>query len=192
MPLVLERICVAVAATGTAGDVTYANPHFCRLVGHSSAALRGVHLRELRGETAPRIRLRMRSALLAGETWQGETALQTPHAVRHVLESACPVLDEAGRLTAVVHFFHELSALGAIENLNRLAFYDSVTGLPNRSLFEERLAAEIAATRRSGRPPAVLYSIAIRRRGATATRWEHASSGRATRCASGGRSSSAG
>jgi diguanylate cyclase (GGDEF)-like protein/PAS domain S-box-containing protein len=156
--LALERLPIGVVATAAAGQIAYTNPHFCRLVGHAPAALSGVDLAQLRHHPAPQVRLAMRSAHLAGETWQGETALQTQRGVRHVLESAYPVLDDGGRVTGSIHFFHELSALSASESLSRLAFYDSVTGLPNRSLLEERLAAELAATRRSGKAFAVIYS----------------------------------
>jgi diguanylate cyclase (GGDEF)-like protein/PAS domain S-box-containing protein len=155
--LTLEYVSIGVVATGAGGQIAYANPHFCRLVGHSSAALIGVAIAQLRRHP-PRIRVEMMSALLAGETWQGETVLQTPRGVRHVLESAYPALDEARRVTGTIHFFHELGALAALESLGRLAFYDSVTGLPSRSLFEERLSAEIGMTRRSGKTLAVLYS----------------------------------
>lgn len=155
--LALERVSVGIVATGVTGQIAYANPHFCRLVGHASAALQAVDIAELKLQPEPGLYLRMRSALLAGDTWQGETALQTPHGTRHVLESVCPVLDEARRLTGSIHFFHELSALAAGGSLTRLAFYDGVSGLPNRSLLEERIAAELAAIRRRGKQLAVLY-----------------------------------
>jgi diguanylate cyclase (GGDEF)-like protein/PAS domain S-box-containing protein len=45
----------------------------------------------------------------------------------------------------------------ANERLNYLAQYDSLTGLPNRSLFRDRLEHSLAQAKRSGRPAAVLY-----------------------------------
>jgi len=41
--------------------------------------------------------------------------------------------------------------------LSRMANYDGLTGLPNRSLFRERLQQGIARTRRSGRPLALMF-----------------------------------
>ena len=45
----------------------------------------------------------------------------------------------------------------AAERLNYLAQYDSLTGLPNRSLFRDRLAHDLEQARRSGRPAALLF-----------------------------------
>lgn len=43
------------------------------------------------------------------------------------------------------------------EKIHQLAFYDALTGLPNRRLFFDRLAQAVAQTRRSGRHGAVIY-----------------------------------
>jgi diguanylate cyclase (GGDEF)-like protein/PAS domain S-box-containing protein len=45
----------------------------------------------------------------------------------------------------------------ADERLNYMAQYDALTGLPNRSLFRDRLAHGLSQARRSGRPAAVLF-----------------------------------
>ena len=41
--------------------------------------------------------------------------------------------------------------------INQLAFYDSLTGLPNRALIEDRLALALAQARRAGRGMALLF-----------------------------------
>jgi GGDEF domain-containing protein len=41
--------------------------------------------------------------------------------------------------------------------IHQLAFYDALTGLPNRRLFFDRLAQAVAQSRRSGRHGAVIY-----------------------------------
>src|SRR2546427_3944754 len=45
----------------------------------------------------------------------------------------------------------------AEERLERLAQFDSLTGLPNRHLFHDRLLKNVAHARRSGEPMAVLF-----------------------------------
>jgi diguanylate cyclase (GGDEF)-like protein len=153
----LERLPVAIAATARAGTIDYANAHFCRLVG-LAAAPTGVDIAHLRTGATSRVRVDMRAALLTGEMWQAETALMTAQGVCHVLESAYPVPDAAGRVVRIVHFFHELAVLRQVDALGRLAFYDALTALPNRSLFEERMIAAIAPARRSHKPLAVVYT----------------------------------
>jgi predicted signal transduction protein with EAL and GGDEF domain len=43
------------------------------------------------------------------------------------------------------------------ERLNYLAQYDSLTGLPNRSLFRDQLEHTLAQAKRSGRPAVEYY-----------------------------------
>src|SRR4029079_1886833 len=45
----------------------------------------------------------------------------------------------------------------AEEQLKQLAQYDSLTGLPNRSLFRDRLSMTMARARRSGRILALMF-----------------------------------
>lgn len=45
----------------------------------------------------------------------------------------------------------------AQETIQRMAYYDSLTGLPNRTLFFDRLDTQLARSRRSGSPFAVIF-----------------------------------
>jgi diguanylate cyclase (GGDEF)-like protein len=55
-----------------------------------------------------------------------------------------------------MHFLQDLSLLKLSETLKNLAFYDSLTGLPNRNLFHDRLALAMATARRTRHGFAVL------------------------------------
>ncbi len=52
---------------------------------------------------------------------------------------------------------HAIKQHGEREQLNARAFFDSLTGLPNRTLFDERLKRSIARVRRENGCSAVLY-----------------------------------
>ena len=63
--------------------------------------------------------------------------------------------DELGALSA--SFTHMLEGIASREaQILRLAYEDSLTGLPNRPKFNERLLAAVTAYRKSGRPVSVL------------------------------------
>ncbi|NVM76307.1 diguanylate cyclase (GGDEF)-like protein [Duganella sp. SG902] len=55
-------------------------------------------------------------------------------------------------------YFRDISERKATEALShRMAFYDKLTGLPNRQLLLDRLSHAMALSQRSGRPGAVLF-----------------------------------
>ncbi len=68
------------------------------------------------------------------------------------------LLDDGDGEPAVVHLLKDLTQLKANEaQIKRLAYYDSLTGLPNRALFMDRLVAALIAGRETERPAAVLF-----------------------------------
>lgn len=75
---------------------------------------------------------------------------------REVLVSAERL--ELGEEVHLIHLFHDISERKrAGEELARLALYDSLTDLPNRSLFRDRLAHALERARRESRHVAVLF-----------------------------------
>ncbi|WP_122690510.1 putative bifunctional diguanylate cyclase/phosphodiesterase [Pseudomonas viridiflava] len=68
------------------------------------------------------------------------------------------VLDKAGKLSHIVGFFSDLSSRRAAEERMRyLAHFDELTGLANRSLFNERLHEARERVRSGGRSLALLH-----------------------------------
>jgi diguanylate cyclase (GGDEF)-like protein len=99
----------------------------------------------------------MRLRLLAGGSWQEEAQFRARggEAV-HALESSYPLRDTQGRVTHFMHFLQELSLLKIPETLKSAAFHDKLTGLPNRNLFQNRMALAMATARRMRHGFAVL------------------------------------
>ncbi|MGD0882314.1 MAG: EAL domain-containing protein [Acidimicrobiales bacterium] len=86
-----------------------------------------------------------------------ELRFQRPDgAVRHVRVSMAPKSDshDIGAVTIVEDI---TEAVGAQEQLTHLALYDSLTGLPNRALFLDRLNQELAGRRGNGSQIAVMF-----------------------------------
>ncbi|MBI4193695.1 MAG: sensor domain-containing diguanylate cyclase [Betaproteobacteria bacterium] len=74
-----------------------------------------------------------------------------------VLYAVCPLHDDAGGVTHYVHLLQHLGGGRRLEKLSMLAFHDSLTGLPNRNLFNDRLAHALAVGQRNRTAFALLY-----------------------------------
>ncbi len=72
--------------------------------------------------------------------------------------SYAPQFDDAGGTSGVASMISDITALKKVENqLRIMARFDSLTGLPNRNQFEEKLAEAIARSTRNKRTMAVMY-----------------------------------
>ena len=72
--------------------------------------------------------------------------------------SYAPQFDDAGQTSGVCSMISDITALKKVENqLRILARFDSLTGLPNRNQFEEKLAEAIARSSRSKRAMALMF-----------------------------------
>jgi diguanylate cyclase (GGDEF)-like protein/PAS domain S-box-containing protein len=68
------------------------------------------------------------------------------------------VRDERGQPSHYVGIFSDITSKKATEEqLERLAYFDSLTNLPNRLLFRDRLSQEVAAARRHGNRVALFF-----------------------------------
>jgi diguanylate cyclase (GGDEF)-like protein/PAS domain S-box-containing protein len=69
-----------------------------------------------------------------------------------------PIQDQDGTVTGVVVAFHDVSAAQAKSlQMSHLAQHDSLTDLPNRVLFNDRLTQAIALAERQGKQLAVMF-----------------------------------
>lgn len=68
------------------------------------------------------------------------------------------IKDDRGKVSNYVGIFKDVSSQKAAEEeLERMAYYDPLTGLPNRTLFKDRLQHEIDVAQRKGTRIAVLF-----------------------------------
>lgn len=97
-------------------------------------------------------------AALTGAPYRIEHRIIVNGEVRWVVEQAELSFDEKGNLLAGTGTVQDITERKEIESQTfRLAYFDGLTGLPNRQSFLERLAREVRETEGSGKKLAILF-----------------------------------
>jgi diguanylate cyclase (GGDEF)-like protein/PAS domain S-box-containing protein len=77
---------------------------------------------------------------------------------QYVEVTSSPIRDEQGALLQVVHIQRDITGRkNAEEQIRFLAYYDSLTGLPNRTFYKELLSRALILAQRYGRNMATLF-----------------------------------
>jgi diguanylate cyclase (GGDEF)-like protein/PAS domain S-box-containing protein len=157
--VVYDHVPEGILVTDAEGRIQSANPAFCRATGYTEGELAGRHpaLLEVDGTPAGLYR-RWPAGVDAQSGWQGELWTRTRAGG---LEAAWVTVNPVPGAEGPSHFIAIYSELGATETaqrrLQRLAYYDGLTGLPNRELFHDRLDQSIIHARRKEQAGAVLF-----------------------------------
>ena len=150
----------AILITDRQGNIIRVNRAFTEITGYSAAEAigrnpsflgSGLHGRDYFED--------FWSDLLSQGAWQGELWNRRKNGeVYPQLQSVTAVKDERGELTHFVAVFMDISEQKkAEEEIQRLAFYDTLTGLPNRRMLMDRLRQELAAASRQDTHGALLF-----------------------------------
>lgn len=140
--------------------IIFVNDAFERHTGYDRSEVIGKSPRMLQGPLTDRVELdRIRARLAQGQPVHAELVNYNKRAEAFWLElDIVPVKDDRGRLTHWVSVSRDISERKQAENdIYRLAYFDALTGLPNRRLLGDRIGQQLSAARRSGEPGAVLF-----------------------------------
>lgn len=145
------------------GTLIHVNTRLCALLGTDAAGMKGRTLDSFRTDGAMGADgsgdWRSRHAI-AGRRGRGRAKGEFATAKgqsRPVIESSFEWRDGAGRLTHFVHVLEDQRPHRVAKDLAALAYHDGLTGLPNRTLFDQKLSSTVALAQRGGLAFALLY-----------------------------------
>ena len=141
--------------------IQWANSAFSEMTGYRLNDLIGLTLHDLgRSEKQdPALYQTIWKTILAGNVWQGELVHQHKNGADYDGEmTITPMKDAAGNLTHFVAVMRNISERKkSEEQIRTLAFYDTLTQLPNRRLLDDRLSRAMISSKRSNRYGALMF-----------------------------------
>ncbi len=150
---VLEYTPEGVLVTDTELRILTVNPAFTRTTGYSAEEALGNPPSMLSsGRHGRDFYQNMWHALRDRGEWQGEIWNRRKNGdIYPEWLNIAAIRNRAGEVTHYAAVFSDLSSQEQVrEQLHRLAYYDVLTGLPNRDLFRDRLTNAAARARRNG------------------------------------------
>lgn len=133
----------AVLLANPDGVIQWVNPAFTTMTGFAADEIIGATPQILHGpQTDPEVKARIRSALQQGQPFRGEILYYRKDGSLLWNElNINPVFDARGQLRRFFGIHRDTTAMHAMrEQVDRMAYTDSLTGLPNRHALETFLA----------------------------------------------------
>jgi diguanylate cyclase (GGDEF)-like protein/PAS domain S-box-containing protein len=150
----------AIVVTDAANHIVAVNPAFTRVTGYALDDVRGRNPGMLSAGRTPRAEYEaMWQALGHAGQWQGEIWNRRKNGEEYAEWLTINALrDAGGEVQRYIAMFSDITEKKRTAELVwRQANYDTLTGLPNRNLFYDRLNQEVKKVQRSGQLLALLY-----------------------------------
>jgi diguanylate cyclase (GGDEF)-like protein/PAS domain S-box-containing protein len=157
---VVQETSEAVMITNTKNEIVYINASFTKLTGYTAQEVLGNTPKMLSsGNHSQQFYASMWSTILKDGHWRGELQNRKKSGAFYVQHASISKIDnENGITTHFVAVFHDITDQKEEEDqLRYRAQHDFLTGLPNRTLFIDRLEQVFSDTRRNKRRAAVLF-----------------------------------
>jgi len=146
--------------TDAAGIIEYVNPKFTQVTGYTPEEAVGKRPSLLRsGRHDDSFYAQMWRTISAGQEWRGEICNRTKDGRDYwAMTSISPITDESGVIQHYVGVAEDITKkIVQEEHIKFLALHDSLTGLPNRNLFMDRLTQAISFAERNQTMAVVMY-----------------------------------
>ncbi len=158
---VFQRARESIIIADAAGRLLEVNESFCEETRYTQADLLGLHVSQLFGRTADAVAAvaQLFQTLERKGHWFGERVIQRKDGSEYLaMVNVSAVLSDQTGVKNYALFLNDITALKKKQQqLEYVAHYDVLTGLPNRSLFLDRLQKAVAATARSSQALAVAF-----------------------------------
>ncbi len=157
---IFEAATEAILVTDVEGNILAVNPAFTRITGYSAEEVLGKNPKILQsGRQDKAFYKKMWETICTEGHWQGEIWNRRKNGkIYPEWLSITAVKDEEDHSVQYAALFSDITQRKAGEaKLEFQAYYDSLTRLPNRTLFLERLSQAIKQTRRNDSKAALLF-----------------------------------
>ncbi|MGE4065048.1 MAG: putative bifunctional diguanylate cyclase/phosphodiesterase [Rhodospirillaceae bacterium] len=155
----LEATANGIVITTRDGIISWTNPAFVKMAGFDAHEVIGKSAAMLKADPGDDPLADAVAHLAAmNETWKGRVVNRRGDGSLYTAEqTTTPIRDATGRLSHFVTVLEDISErLKAEDELVRLSEYDVLTGLPNRSVFMDRLKLAIERAARADASVAVM------------------------------------
>jgi diguanylate cyclase (GGDEF)-like protein/PAS domain S-box-containing protein len=160
LSMAVEQSYNSIVITDLDANIQYANAAFTKTTGYTLDEVKGKNPRILQsGKTAKSTYGEMWARVTAGKSWKGEL-LNRRKDGREYHESimVSPVRQTDGRVTHYLAIKEDLTKLKEAEkNIQHLSNFDVLTGLPNRTLLNERVNFAINLSQHTDTSFALLF-----------------------------------
>ncbi len=156
----MEQSHGAVIITDARGRIEYVNPRYTEITGVSRDALLGTFSDLIQSNiTLDKQHCTLRERIARGEVWSATMSSTRSNGERYwQAVSASPVLDDGQTPTHIVLSIEDTSQQRELHaQLEKLAYFDPLTGLENRRMFRDRLEQALRHVKRHKTGLALLF-----------------------------------
>ncbi|MDO8369151.1 MAG: EAL domain-containing protein [Candidatus Nitrotoga sp.] len=149
-----------VSVSDPSGRIIQANDKFCEVSGYSREEMLGHDHRIVNSGIHPSVFFVEMWAIIArGDIWRGEICNRAKSGALYWVDSAIvPLKDANGQIVRYISVRVNITKRKESEqHIQSLAYYDVLTGLPNRTLLHDRLGQLIAESHRDKQQFALLF-----------------------------------
>jgi len=149
-----------IVISDASGQIEFVNPAFEQETGYTFCEVVGKELRPLGlPDQDPELCAEIDRVTSLGQTWQGEITSRRKDGTQFIEDvTVTPVKGECGAIEHFIAIKRNITEKKQTQaKLDYLAHHDSLTGLPNRLLFSDRLTQRLAQARRDNTMFAVMF-----------------------------------